>query len=276
MSAPTLGIIAGNGRLPAQLVAACRATGRACFVLAFEESAVHDTTLHAPHAVVRLGAVGEALERLRAAGVREVVLAGGIKRPSLASLRPDMAATRLLARLGKAFFGGDDALLKALIAFLEEEEFTVISAQDILQSLVAEDGVYGRITPTTQHHADIAKGITVAKQLGALDIGQAAIVENGAVLGVEAAEGTAALIARCASLRREPVRSGVLVKAKKPGQDERADLPAIGVDTVEAIHAAGFSGIAVEAGGSLILERERTIARANDLGVFLMGIRHDG
>lgn len=268
---PKLGIIAGSGRLPAQLVEACQATGRPCFVLAFSEDTNIDAIETTPHAVVRIGAVGDALKQLREAGVAEIVLAGKINRPSLTSLKPDLTATKLLAKLGKAFFSGDDALLSSLVSFLESEGFKVVSAQDILRSLVATAGVYGRIAPTPRDEADIAKGLKVAKQLGALDIGQAVIVENGYVLGVEAAEGTNALISRCASLKRE-ARSGVLVKAKKPQQDARVDLPAIGLTTIENVHEAGLSGIAVEAGGSIILDRERVIARANELGLFLMGV----
>jgi len=269
----TLGIIAGSGRLPTQLVEACQVIGRPCFVLAFSEDTNLDAIQNAPHAIVRLGAIGEALKHLKGAGVNEIVLAGKVARPSIASLRPDFAATQLLARLGTAFFGGDDALLKALVKFLEDEGFRIVGAQDILRSLVATEGVYGRIAPSKRDSSDIAKAFEIAKKLGELDIGQAVIVENGYVLGVEAAEGTHVLISRCAGLKRE-ARGGVLLKAKKPQQDNRADLPAIGITTVETVHEAGFNGIAIEAEGSIILDREKTIARANELGIFIVGIRH--
>lgn len=266
----TLGIIAGGGRLPSQLIESCQAMGRGFFVLAFENADM-EAIGHVPHKVVRLGAVGEALEQLRSADAKEVVLAGKVKRPSFASLKPDALGAKLLARLGKAFFGGDDALLKAIVGFLEEEGFKVVGADDVLAGLVAPEGVLGKITPDARAKADIAQGLKVAKELGALDVGQAVIIENGEVLGTEAAEGTDALIDRCASLRRE-LRSGVLVKAKKPGQESRVDLPAIGPETVEKVHAAGFAGIAVEAAGSLILDKEKTIARADALGIFVVGV----
>ncbi len=271
---PTLGIIAGSGRLPAQLIEACRADNRPCFVLAFEENTNVDAIENMPHAIVRLGAIGTALKALRQAGVKELVLAGRVARPTIASLRPDLTATKLLARLGAAFFAGDDALLKAMIKFLESEGFKVISAQEILRSLIATEGVYGKISPTSNDKTDIIKGLDVAKKLGELDIGQAAIIENSYVLGVEGPEGTNALIARCAKLKRES-RGGVLIKAKKPNQDERADLPAIGPDTLEAINDAGFNGIAVEAGGSIVLDKELLIRRADALGLFVIGVRHE-
>ena len=271
---PTLGIIAGGGKLPAQLVESCISMGRKCFVVALEGYADLEAIRHVPHAVVRLGAVGEALEKFKQAGAKELVLAGRVRRPSLASLRPDMTGARLLARLGTAFFSGDDALLKAVVAFLEEEEFKVVGSNDIFAGLIAPEGVLGKITPGTQSRADIAHGIKVVKTLGPLDIGQAVIVENGYVLGVEAAEGTDALIERCGRLRRDK-QSGVLVKFKKPGQEERVDLPTIGPDTVERVRACGFSGIAIEAGGGIIVEKEATIARADALGVFVIGVRSE-
>jgi DUF1009 family protein len=270
---PTLGIIAGSGRLPAQLIESCQAVGRAVFVLAFDNADM-ESIRHVPHQQVRLGAVGEAIGHLRNAGVEEVVLAGKVKRPAFTSLRPDAMGAKLLARLGTAFFGGDDALLKVIVSFLEGEGFNVVGADDVLGALITPAGVLGKIAPDARAKADIAQGLKVAKELGALDVGQAVIVENGHVLGTEAAEGTDALIERCAGLRRE-LRSGVLVKAKKPGQESRVDLPAIGPDTVEKIHAAGLAGIAVEAAASLILDKEKTIARADALGIFVVGITHE-
>lgn len=271
-SAPTLGIIAGGGRLPAQLAETCKKNGREFFVLAFEGSADVDALSDLPHAVVRLGAVGEALAHLREAGAKEIVLAGKVSRPSFSALRPDLIGTRLLARMGGAFFSGDDALLKAIISFLEDEGFKIVGSDVVMGGLIAGAGALGKHKADARAEADIAIGIKAARALGALDIGQAAIVENGYVLGVEAAEGTDALIDRCGKLRREK-SGGVLVKARKPGQEERVDLPTIGPLTVEKIHAAGFAGIAIEADGGLILDKEKTIARADALGIFVVGMK---
>lgn len=270
----TLGILAGSGRLPLQLLEICQSTGRDVFVLAFENSADVNAFSNVPHAVVRLGAVGEAIDHLRAANVGEVVMAGAIRRPNFSSLRPDRMGTKLLARMGGAFFSGDDALLKAIVGFLEEEGFKVIGSDDVMGGLVTPEGVLGRIRPDQQAKSDITKGLKVAKTLGELDIGQAVIVEHGYVLGVEAAEGTDALIERCARLRREQ-KGGVLVKACKPSQEKRVDLPSIGPDTVEKMHRAGFAGIAVEADSSLILDKENVIKKADELGLFVIGITHE-
>lgn len=266
-----LGIVAGGGVLPLELAACCRRAGRPCFVVALEGMADPEALRDVPHAVVRLGAVGESLEHLKRAGVRDVVLAGRVKRPSMAALRPDIMGAKLLARAGAAFFSGDDALLKSVVAFLEEEGFCVVGADAVMASLLAPPGVLGRMTPDARADADIVQGVHVARALGALDVGQAVIVEHGYVLGVEAAEGTDGLIERCAALKRE-AGGGVLVKLKKPAQEMRADLPSIGPETVERLAACGFAGIAVEAQASLILEQETTIARADALGIFIVGV----
>lgn len=270
-----LGIVAGGGRLPLQLVESCQSSGRPFFLLALEDIADREAISHLPHETARLGAVGDSIEKLRRAGVTELVLAGQVRRPPLAALRPDFAGTKLLARLGTAFFAGDDALLKAVIAFLEEEGFRVVGADDVLNALLAPLGVLTRAAPDAQAQADIALGVRAARALGELDIGQAVIVENGCVLGVEGAEGTEALIERCAKLRREKHR-GVLVKMRKPGQDGRADLPTIGPASVAQVQAAGFGGIAIEAQGALIVDREETLRRADELGLFITGIGGHG
>lgn len=270
---PKLGIIAGEGRLPAQLVEACLASGREVFVLGFEDTSPLDILTKVPHAIVPLGAIGEALDILHKAQVKEVVLAGRVQRPVLSALKLDASAIRLMGRMGTAFFSGDNVLFKSIVAFLEEEGFNVIGADNVLSDLSAPEGVLGSIAPDQRHQADIAHGIKVGKLLGQMDIGQGVIVEHGYVLGVEAAEGTDELIARCAKLKHER-HAGVLVKVKKPLQEVRVDLPTIGPKTVENVHAAGLAGIAVESGGSLILDREEVIKKANALGIFVVGVRY--
>lgn len=269
----TLGIIAGAGHLPLRLAETCRANGRPVFVLVFDAESQRVFS-HLPHATAQLGAIGEALAHFRRAGVRDIVMAGKMKRPSLSGLKLDVDSARLLAYLGAAFFSGDDALLKSVIRFLEHEGFHIVGADEILADLLAPEGVLGNVQPDARSQADILQGIKAAKELGKRDIGQAVIVENGSLLGTEDREGTDALIARCAPLKREH-HAGVLVKARKPNQERRVDLPAIGVRTVENVHAAGLRGIAVEARGSLILDREQVIAKANALGIFVVGVRYE-
>ena len=268
--ANTLGIVAGGGGLPRRLVEACHQTGREVFVLALEGAADHETVADVPHAWCPIGAAGRGLALLRENKVRELVLAGGVRRPSLASLRPDWRAAKFFARVGYRALG-DDGLLSAVVAELEREGFRVIGPDQVLRAGLATEGPFGRISPDAQAVADIAQGARIARVLGGLDIGQAVVVQQGLVLGVEAIEGTDELIRRCAGLRREGP-GGVLVKVEKPGQEQRADRPTIGPKTVALAAETGLRGIAVEAGATIVLDRGEVVEAADRAGLFVVGI----
>lgn len=267
---PRLGVLAGSGPLPASVVDAARAEGRGVFVLAFEGQTDPSWLGGVEHAWVRLGQFAESFERLRAAGVEEVCMIGPVRRPSLAELRPDWRAAQALARIGIRAFG-DDGLLSAVVREVEGEGFRVVGAEQVLGALAARAGAYGRIEPGAGDHQDIARGVAVLKALGAVDVGQAVVVERGIVLGIEAIEGTDALVARCGALRRE-ASGGVLVKLAKPSQERRVDLPTIGTRTVEAVADAGLAGIAVEAGRALVAGASGVAAAADARGIFVFGL----
>lgn len=268
---PKLGLIAGKGELPVLILDAVRAEGRPVFVLALEGQTARELVTGLEHAWIPMGAVGRGIDALKAAGAVEVVFAGGVRRPSLLKLGLDARAAKLLAKIGRAALG-DDRILSVLVRELEDEGLRVIGADDVLTGLLASSGPFGRHAPDELAETDIAHGLEVARALGRLDIGQAVIVQQGAVLGVEAIEGTDALISRAGAVAREGP-GGVLVKIKKPGQERRADLPTIGVHTVEACARSGLRGIAVEAGATLVLGREAVAAAADRLGLFVTGIR---
>jgi len=207
---------------------------------------------------------------MRAAGVSEVVFVGNVGRPSMSDLTLDGWSVKFLARIGKALFG-DDSFLTAFARALEDEGLTVIGPETVLDGLLAEQRQYGVVAPDDDALADITRAAEVARALGGLDIGQGAIVQQGLVLGVEAAEGTDRLIERCAALRHEGP-GGVLVKVSKPGQERRIDLPAIGPETVARAAAAGLRGIAVEAGNALIIDSDDVVRAADAAGIFVVGI----
>jgi hypothetical protein len=267
----TLGIIAGSGALPLRIAESCVHSGRSFFIVALEDAADMNALAAYPHAQVRLGAVGEAIAQLRGAGAQDLVLAGGVKRPSMGSLKPDATGAKLIARLGWKLFAGDDALLKGLLSFLEDEGFHVVGADDLLADLIGPEGVLTRAVPDEQASADITLGLEAARALGARDEGQAVIVENGQVLGEETAAGTDELITRCAALMKHKGRA-ILVKAKKPDQESRVDLPAIGPDTLKKLAAAGMMGVAYSAGGALVLDRAEVVRIADDNALFVVGI----
>lgn len=270
----TLGLVAGGGAVPLQVAAAARASGRDVFAVVIEGWADPADYAHLPHLAIRLGAVGEAIEALRARGIRQLVMCGTARRPSFLSIRPDAGMARLLVKIGRAAWQGDDGLLKAVVRVLEGEGFEILPAQAILRGILPEAGRLGALAPGAQALEDIRRGVAVVRALGAVDVGQGAVVQQGLVLGVEAIEGTDALLARCAGLRREGP-GGVLVKLVKPGQDRRVDLPTVGPATITGAAAAGLAGIAIEAGGTILVDRAATIAAADAAGLFLVAIRPD-
>lgn len=270
MTPPKLGVLAGSGPLPARLIAACAEIGRDVFVVAMEGSTEQQSIESTPHAWVRLGEVDRTIGLLHESGVEEVVLAGPVPRPSFRTLKLDKRAVKALMRFRRSALG-DNKLLSLIVRELEDEGFRVVGVDSILVDLLAPHGPIGALEPDDDAWADIATACRAAQALGALDVGQAAVVQQGVVLGLEAVEGTDALLDRCATLRRDGP-GGVLVKLKKPGQDRRADLPTIGPHTVEGARAAGLRGIAVEAGASLIIDRAKVAQSADAAGLFAIGI----
>ena len=265
-----LGIVAGGGRLPQLLIDSCRESGRDFFVLALKGQADPKIVENAPHEWVRIGAAGRGFAILREQGIDELVMAGRVRRPSLMDLRPDLRAVKFFARLGLKGVG-DDGLLRALIRELEGEGYRVVGIDDLLPALRAEEGALGRYQPDSQGEADIARGKTVLAALGSVDVGQAVVVQQGIVLGVEAVEGTDALLQRCGPLKRDGP-GGVLVKLSKHGQETRVDMPTIGPDTISRAAKAGLRGIAIEAGATIVVDREELAEAADGAGLFVVGV----
>jgi DUF1009 family protein len=267
--AAKLGIIAGGGELPGRLVAACRAQARPTFVLSFNGVAAVESVT--PDAWVDIGAIGRTFALLKEAGCADVVLAGPIKRPRLRDLKLDQRGRGLLGRLMTAW-GGDNSLLSLIVGEFEREGFRVVGAEDVLGELVVPPGPLGRHVPDAAAAADIALAAKAIAALGALDVGQAAVAQQGRVLGIEAAEGTDALIARAALYRSEEGARPVLVKLQKPEQERRVDLPTIGIKTVAQCADAGFAGIAIEAHATLVMGKAEVVAEADRRGLFVVAI----
>lgn len=269
-AAPKLGIIAGGGSAPRYLIEACQKLGRDFFVVCLEGQADAGLAHDLPHAWLPLGA-GAKLKALTAEQqIKELVMIGRVRRPSLLELRPDWLALKVVTKIGISMVG-DNSLLSGIGKAMEEEcGVRVIGAHEVFADLLTPEGQLGRVEADEDAHKDMIRGVEVAKALGHLDIGQAVIVQQGIVLGVEAIEGTDALIARSAQLRREGP-GGILIKIAKPQQDNRYDLPTVGPDTITAAAKAGLRGIVLEAGRSLLIAREKTVAMADEAGIFLIG-----
>jgi DUF1009 family protein len=269
-----LGILAGGGPLPGRVASAAEAAGRQVFIIGLEGFAEPGVIASWPHVFLRMGAARGILGALRDHRCQDLVLIGTVRRPSFLDLRPDGEGVKILARIGRSAFAGDDGLLSAVIRVLGEEGFRVLGMHEILQEALGPRGLLSRIGPDANAMADIVRGIAVARALGGVDVGQGCVVSAGVVIAVEAVEGTDAMLARCGSLldalgMAKP--AGVLVKSVKPGQDRRADLPTVGPETIRLAAAAGLAGIAYDSGGTILAERDSCIARADEMGLFLLG-----
>lgn len=268
-SVEKLGIIAGGGALPERLLAACDKDGRDSFVVAFEGQTDPALLQGRKYLLTRLGAAGLIINTLKSNGIHDLVFIGSIRRPSLVEMRPDFRAMKFFARLATHALG-DNGLLTAMKQELEQEGFRLHGAHLFMQDLLAAPGPLGNCAPKVDDEADIRRGLAALRTMGPLDIGQALVVQEGIILGVEAAEGTDALIRRCRELKRKG-RGPILIKISKPGQDRDLDMPTIGPDTVMIAKECGFSGIVVEAGATLVLDPGRVAEIADEAGVFVYG-----
>lgn len=269
-----LGILAGGGSLPRRIADTVLEDGRPVFVVAFEGQTDPATVDGLPHAWMRLGATSKTLEALHAAGCGEVVMAGPMRRPALSSLSLDMRSTAAIARAGAKVFG-DDGLLSLIVEEMERDGFFVVGIEELLGGYLAPSGCLTEAVPDDRALSDARRGIAVLAALGRADVGQAAAVQEGLVLAVEAVEGTDAMIARAGSLNRDGAPP-VLIKGRKAGQNARVDRPTVGPGTVAAAAAAGFGGIVVEAEETLIVDRTATVAAADAAGLFLYAMPFDG
>jgi hypothetical protein len=274
---PTLGLLAGTGRLPGELAASARRAGWRVLAVGFRE-------LADPALAERVDAFewahvlefGRLLELLRGGGASDVVLAGKVPKTFLwerrDALRPD---ARALAEFAKLADRKDDSLLGAAVALLEAEGLRVRSQLELAPDLCAPAGVLGRVQPTPEQERDVAFGWPIAKALGGLDVGQSVVVQGRAVLALEAVEGTDAAIERGCALA-EAGRGVVVVKVAKPTQDPRFDVPTIGLATLRALVKGGGGALAVEAAQTLVLDRAALLAEADAAGVALLGVESRG
>lgn len=274
--APKLAIVTGSGDLPRLIAEDCRAKNNPYLVVCFESEAPAWINDH-PNQRHLYERPRKFFNALRKAGVEDVVFAGGTSRPRLRPWLFDRGVIKVGGQVLKLLAQGDDALLTGLAGLFEEEGFRMRASHELLPQLGVEAGILGRHKPRDADREDARKGIAILTALSDHDVGQAIVIARGLCLGVEAIEGTDALLARVAALPaklryRAPPPCGLLIKMPKQHQDRRVDLPTIGVQTVHAVKKAGLSGIAVEAGGTNVLDRAATVSAANDSGLFIWAI----
>lgn len=260
-------IIGGRGRLPIILVKALEARGERALLTAMEQYPIDDAgAREVTH--FRVERLALFLDHLHAQGVDRIVLAGIVHRPSLDPELFDPRTAQMVPRLLAAAQNGDDSTLRAVIELIEEDGFSVVGVEAVAPELLPSAGVLTGAQPASQDRHDAERAARIVAALGAVDVGQGAVVAGGLCLAVEALPGTDAMLSHVAETRPE-ARGGVLYKAPKPGQERRVDLPTLGPETVEWCAQAGLSGIAFEAGGVLLIDRDEAVARAERAGLFL-------
>ncbi|MGR3455976.1 LpxI family protein [Pseudooceanicola sp.] len=261
-----LGLLAFRGGLPAAVLHA----NPGAYVVTFEgvEAEVPSSS-GAPARFEKMGAV---IKALKGAGVDRLVMAGGLARPPLDAKKLDLTTMAFAPKLMKALKTGDDGLLRAVIGFFEGHGLRVVGAHEVVPGLTAEPGLLAGPSPDKDALADAAKATEILTALAPLDLGQGAVVAGGLCLGIEALQGTDAMLAAVAATEpaKRPRARGVLVKLPKVGQDLRVDMPAIGPGTVQAAARAGLGGIVIAAGQVLLIEREALLATAEREGLFLL------
>lgn len=275
-----LAIVCGGGAFPTAVADAAQRRGREVFLLPLRGFAEEATIERYRHQWIYLGAIGHIVRLLKRQGCRELVFVGTVHRPRLRDIRFDWTTIRWLPAYFRVARQGDNHLLSNIARLFDHLGVRVRGIQEVAPELLVPPGVLGRHRPSANEEAEIMLGRSAIRALGPLDVGQAAVAVGGRVVAIEAAEGTAAMLARVAEVRRSgrviaAARAGVLVKGTKPGQDRRLDLPAIGVDTVKQAAEAGLAGIAVEAGGTIAADPNALIRAADEAGLFLLGFAPD-
>ena len=270
-----LAIVAGNGDLPRLIAEDCQRKNLPYRVVQFEGIDLDWSDGHSVIPAV-FEKPGRLFSSLRKVGCDRIAFAGGIKRPRISPLRFDLTGIRLAPKLFSALRSGDDAALRIVSEIFEAQGIHIVGAHELLSSLLAPSGIHSKVKPTDDDRTDARRAAEIVAALGVVDTGQAAVVAQGICLGLESIQGTDQLlnfVAQTANeFRPDPEGArGVLLKAPKPGQDWRTDLPAIGPDTMVAAANAGIAGVVVQAGGVLVLGLDETIAKADELGLFFWG-----
>jgi len=268
-----LAIIAGRGDLPRLLAEACKASGREYVVVEFENIPLDWAFSHPViHAIFEQ--TGQLITDLQNASCQEIVMVGAMNREKIDTGKLDEKGLELAIILADTMKAGDDNTLSSIIKFFELNGFDVLAAHDVLPSLIPRAGVLTNAKPSNDDIFDTSRAAQIVNGLGALDIGQGAVVGQGVCLGLESIQGTDAMLRFVMNNHEDYAPDpnggrGVLLKAPKPAQDLRVDLPAIGPDTIQNAHKALLAGVVIEAGGVMVLRRTETVKLANDLGLFL-------
>lgn len=266
-----IALVAGSGYLPRQVYDACAVHGIGCEIIGLEDNISHELFHSIKYSVYQPHAVSKIIQKIRSWDIKHVVFAGKVNRQNISKLLLDSKGAKLFAMILRRGLN-DNSVLHTIIKFFEQEDFIIIAPEQIATEIIVSRGPLTKIEIDKQAKDDIYKGFNILKGIAHFDVGQAIVIQNGLVLGVEAAEGTDDLIRRSGEIQQKNEKGAILIKACKPDQDKRVDLPCIGKHTIQYLADSGLRGVALESGTSLILDPKETTEFANEKGIFIYGI----
>jgi DUF1009 family protein len=265
--------IAGSGELPFEALSNFKT--HEAFVIVLKESSFdieRIKKLGYNYKIISFTKIGKMMRTVKKRGIQTICFLGSVRKPTFWGLIPDFTGMFLLFKLLSLKFKGDDAVLKTIIHFVEKRGFKIQGLDKLTPTLIMKKDILTKKTPTEKEVRTAEIAFKILENISEYDIGQSVVMQDGVVLGIEAIEGTDALIKRCAELKYKNSKNlPILVKAAKSNQTLKIDMPVIGVETIKNVALAGFSGIFVKAGTSIIVKKDECIELADKENVFIVG-----
>ncbi len=264
-----IGLLIGCEDLPKIVIAELKRQNKEFFIISLVSKPNIDLNQY-DHEVIPVTKIGKIIASLKKHQITEVLFLGKIARPSFSKIIPDLKGLRLFFRIIRNMSFSDHKLFTELVKFAESNKLKILGVKDISKEILAPKGLITNKKPDKNFLKDVDYGQEIFKKISHADIGQSIIVENNLVIGVEAVEGTDELIKRCAKYFKE--KGGVLLKFKKPHQDDRVDLPVIGIKTMRNLLKGNFRGVVIEAGNTIIIDYEDVVDFANENNLVILSI----
>jgi DUF1009 family protein len=267
-----LAIIAGNGSLPKLIIEECKKKKRDFVIILVAGNSNHSEYKKYNNHVIEIGYVSKALKVLKDNKVKEIVFAGGIKKPSFSHVKVDRKGAVLLSKIVANKIFGDNNILTTITNFFDKEGFKILGANDIINNIVVKKGSLTNKKASKADLENIKIGQEALNTMSDLDVGQSIVVQQKQIIAIEAIEGTDELIKRCSKIQFEKGSKSILVKIKKQNQNTKIDLPTIGEKTISNLVKSSFTGIAIKAGSTLIIDKDKVVALANKNNLFIVAI----
>lgn len=266
------GLIAGSGNLPLMVVEHCKNKKIELFTVLIENFPNKNEYNGSNFIVAEFGQVGKIIKFFKKNKVKNIVFAGGVKKPSFSHIKFDFKGFMLLKNILKNKLLGDNTVLETIVAFLKKYDLEVIEIDSLLDNIKFKQGLNTLTICNKEYFDDIKIGQDVLKKISEFDIGQSVVIQQKNIIGIECFEGTAALIKRCKDLKYDVGTKPILIKIKKSNQTRKIDLPSIGIDTIEQLHNSGFAGIAVDSSNCLVINITKVLDLAEKYSIFIYGI----